>query len=275
MYNPKSLGSMNPRPVKSLTGNPQARPVQGIGATVYPGVQPRNPARVMPGTPPESHVRPQAPIPSRNSGSLPSGSGQFGGTIEGFGDMMRRLVSNFAMIDENVYQQNMRMAHGEGMSEQDRALSLECATYLMTNMAFICMGLVLDQKFKKSFLDAVSVEMYIDGASDAEKKQIRDSVTNPNVYKSPYSGMIIGMTTFMPQISRELMHQLNAGFDNLSSYAGEFDAEVAKLTQDQKMEYGFIFSNFMYLIRAFMQNDAFMGYVATVLDKVRAIISNQ
>ena len=48
-----------------------------------------------------------------------------------------------------------------------------------------------------------------------------------------------------------------------------------ELTEEEKLQYGFIFSNFMYLIRAFTHNDVFMSYVVTVIENVKATLSPQ
>jgi len=84
--------------------------------------------------------------------------------------------------------------------------------------------------------------------------------------------IVIGLTEFMPHVAEDLMQKMQNGFDELDNFADEFDAEVAGLSDERKIEYGFIFSNFMYLIRAFTHNDLFMSYVITVIEKVKQLV---
>ena len=90
-------------------------------------------------------------------------------------------------------------------------------------------------------------------------------------YKS-IGSIVIGITGFTPATEERFMNEMSNGYAELDRYADEFDAAVDKLTNEQKLELGFIFSNFMYLIRAFTHNDYFMSYVVTVIEKVKATI---
>ena len=81
--------------------------------------------------------------------------------------------------------------------------------------------------------------------------------------------IVIGVTSFTPAVVAELMTKMENGFTELDKYSAEFDNAVAKLTNEQKLEYGFIVSNWMYLIRAFNKNDLFLSYVITVVEKVK------
>lgn len=184
--------------------------------------------------------------------------------------MMRNMVGGFAILDENVIVQNLKLASGEGMTMEDRTLSFECVDYLMSNMGFIFMGLVLDKNFKDAFVESLSVEMSIDQQAPDVKARARDAMKDKKPYKSAGS-ICLGVTSFSPAISADLMNKMNKSFDILDPFAAEFDEEVSNLTHEQKVELGFIFSNFMYLIRAFAQNDMFMAYVITVIEKVKDI----
>ena len=156
-------------------------------------------------------------------------------------------------------------------SEDDRTISFECAEYLMSNFAYILMGLIVDQNFKETFLESLRMEIELDSLSPETVKTVRADMTDPKEYDSVGS-IVIGVSGFSTEIGSRFMDKMARGYDELDRWADEFDSAVEKLSTDEKLEYGFIFSNFMYLIRAFTHNDLFMSYVITVIEKVKSVI---
>lgn len=252
--------SLNQRPSGSVNGRPSKSLNQRAPRTVV-GQQPA-------AAPAQKTVtaRPTQTAQTSNVSSPAAGD-----SVSNFVTVMRGMVEPFATIDDNVVTTNLKLAGGHGMSIDDRTISFECAEYLISNIAYIFMGLVLDASFKGAFMDALSVELQIDKQTDEVKKKTRDNMKDPKDYKSAGS-IVLGLTTFTPVVEKEFMRKMTAGFEALDPYADEFDAEVAKLTYQQKAEFGMLFSNFMYLIRAFTHNDLFMSYVITVIEKVKATL---
>ena len=277
MATTKTLGAMNPRPVSSMNSRPAPNANIGFsqpfktGSQSYGGSPYKAPAQqsYSQQSSPRGYVNPNANHQNQtaqNNMTQPSSAS----SVADFVNVMRSMVGQFAFLNDDVIMQNIKLANGEGMSMEDRTISFECADYLMSNLAFVFMGLVLDKNFKQAFLDAVMVELQLDKKDPQEKSKIRASMKDNKTYQSNGS-IVIGVTAFMPTIAADLMSRMTQSFTSLSSYADEFDAEVARLTSDQKMENGFIFSNFMYLIRAFTHNDMFMSYVITVIERVKEI----
>lgn len=269
MANEKSLGQMNPRPSKQMNPRPSMGAPKTLGGT---------PSQVKPYAPQPTTVKSYQSAPVKSVVSVQQGSSPSvvqdvpGGSLEKFVDLVKKMVGGFAYLNDDVIAQNLRYAAGEGMSTDDRTISFECADYIISNLAYIFMGVVLDKNFKQAFLDAVVIELELDSKSDEEKAKIRASMKDNKEYVSNGS-VVLGVTSFTPPIEAELFNRMNIGFEKLSKYSGEFDAEVATFTPEMKTEYGFIFSNFMYLIRAFTHNDMFMSYVITVLERVKDITS--
>ena len=50
--------------------------------------------------------------------------------------MMKKMVVNFAYLNDEVIEQNLKLANGQGMLSDDRTISFECVDYLFTNMSF-------------------------------------------------------------------------------------------------------------------------------------------
>lgn len=191
--------------------------------------------------------------------------------IEGFVNVLKDLVEPFAIISEETVKKNIDLACGNGMSEDDRTISFECAEYLMSNFAYILMGLLVDNNFKETFLESLRMEIEMDSLSEDTVKQIRQDMTDSKDYDSVGS-IVIGVSGFSSEIGSRFMDKMANGYNELDKWAGEFDKAVAELSTERKLEYGYIFSNFMYLIRAFTHNDLFMSYVITVIEKVKSMI---
>lgn len=290
MANPKTLGPNprpNARPLASVNQRPVQTPQRGMtlgqrpqaGTNSRPMQQRQAPqqavsssqtAKTMPGS--AQAIRQGAPVQKRMGTGVPSQKRT--DAAGAFVDMLREMVGGFAILSENVLQKNMKLMSGEGLSYEDRTVSFECADYVISNLAYIFMGLVLDSNFKESFMDALNVELQIDSMPANQREQVRKQMKDLKQYQSKGS-IVLGVTTFVPPIADNLTRKMQEGFSKLDAYADEFDAEVAKMPNENKVELGFIFSNFMYLIRAFTHNDMFMSYVITVIEKVKGITSGK
>lgn len=267
--NPRPTKSLNQRPVKQLENVPQnTASVQNSGSFSFS--RPIEPLTKNAVLPPQSSdpafMGQKAPIVA-NSTAVPNVYGS--NPIMLFVEQMKDMVSSFATLSDDVISQNVKMALG-GFSADDRSLSYEIADYLMANMGFIFMGLVLDNNFKNAFKESLNVELRIDSQPDNIKAATRAKMHDSKKYKTR-GAMIIGTSDFVPEVKAALTKKMQMSFSALDGFADEFDTEIKHLTREQKMEYGFIFSNFMYLIRAFTHNDLFMSYVISVIEKVKAV----
>lgn len=280
---------MNPRPAKSLN----QRPVKQLGDSVpnipgSPEVRQTQPTQNL-----QPHAAPRQVTPLTKGVATQANDGQaaFMGqkiSVESkttsvastdsmsplvlFVAQMKNMVGSFAILSDDVISQNMKMALG-GFPAEDRTLPYEVAEYLMSNMGFIFMGLVLDENFKNAFKESLKIELQIDKQPDNVKAATRAKMGNQKSYKSR-GAMVIGTSEFLPEVKAALIKKMQDSFNQLNGFAEEFDAEIKNLTRTQKLEYGFIFSNFMYLARAFTHNDMFMSYVISVIEKVKALTSN-
>ena len=279
MANEKTLGpAMNARPTKSLNQRPGAS--YNPPRTYPPNSTPvRQPAAQ--GAPVRTMNNPQQTAPKRTltpGKAMPNNvvnpaisKKESSASARDFIDAMIDVVKDFTLLSEKVIKKNMDMAVKD-LPNADRTISFECVDYLMSNMGVIIMGLVLDKSFKESFKDAIMLEMQLDTETPESKAKKREAMKDKKTYESAGS-IVIGVTSFTPAVEKSFMDKMQHSFDMMDKYASEFDEEVSKLSEDRKIEYGFIFSNFMYLIRAFIYNDLFMSYVITVIEKVKETLS--
>lgn len=262
MSSGKSLGAMNPRPTKTLgnnktlAGQPIAQPSSSEATHV---IKPS-------GTPaPQSSVSKEIP-------SVHNDDKQYG--LTAFINTVHKMVGSFANLNSQVIEQNFKVAMGNGMSVDDRSVPFECADYVISNLGYIIMGIVLDKDFKQAFIDAVLIEVNIDSKDDDAKKTMRENMKVKRETKS-LGSVVIGITSFTHEMEVNLFERMTQSFNDLDSFSGEFDAEVKKMTEEDKSEYGFIFSNWMYLIRAFTHNEKFLSYVIAVIEKVKTLVNTK
>lgn len=261
-----------PRIPRSPSAAPQ-RSYQNPAAGQIP-YRPANTNKVIPGMIPTSRSVQAAPTTKTIKQPVVSpaiSQSESANSLNGFVNAMLDVVGGFALLSEEVLSKNMDMAV-KTLPNSDKTISFECIDYLMSNLGVIVMGLILDNTFKESFKEAVMLEMQLDVETPESRAQKRASMKADNDYESAGS-IVIGVTSFTPAVEKQFMDKMQHSFDMMDPYSEEFDAEVAKLTEDQKIEFGFIFSNFMYLIRAFILNGLFMSYVITVVEKVKSSLN--
>lgn len=278
--NPRPAKSLNQRPAKQLGSLPNTQgtpavstvqPLQGAQSTVVPRqlVPPTKGVSAPPEDNKSAFLGQKAAVTSNATVVADTGSVN---PLAVFVVQMKNMVSAFAILSDDVISENLKMALG-GFSAEDRTMPYEVADYLMSNMGFIFMGLVLDENFKNSFKESLKIELNIDKQADNIKEATRKKMGNPKKYESR-GAMVIGTSDFLPEVKAALSKKMQDSFNQLDGFAEEFDSEIKNLTRTQKLEYGFIFSNFMYLARAFTHNDMFMSYVISVIEKVKAITVN-
>lgn len=284
--NPRPAKSLNQRPAKQLQGMPNTQPIQS--ATQQPVSQPTLQQNI----PAASGPKPTVPLtkgspvkttPSKQDfmrQKAPSTTASTmvaqvtdGNPLVAFVAQMSDIVGAFAILSEEVLAQNIKMATS-GFSVEDRTLPYEIAEYLMSNMGYIFMGLVLDNNFKNAFKESLKVELQIDSQPENVRLATRAKMKENKNY-STIGSIVVGTSDFVPEVKAILAEKMQQSFTALNSFAEEFDAEIGHLTREQKLEYGFIFSNFIYLMRAFTHNDIFMSYVISVIEKVKAMTGNK
>lgn len=268
---------LNARPAKALNQRPTSKTLQPSTYMANGSKQPfvsnsaqsvSKPVAAKPQAVPSKPAVSQAADVRTIKQDKPAGKQVSDNSVPKFVEALRAMVGPFAILSDEVILKNTELASGKGMDNDDRVISFECADYLMSNLAYIFMGLVLDENFKNAFLSSLDVELKIDEQPADVKAKMREEMKDTNEYKSAGS-MIIGVTMFVPAIETELMNKMQKSFDSLDKFTEEFDSAVEALTIEQKVEYGYIFSNWMYLIRAFTHNDLFMSYVITVIERVK------
>ena len=257
----KTLGGMNQRPMNSRPMN--ARPDT---STVRKTVS----------STPVNNMQRQTPVKQFTQSAGPSSS--FGTSAPkkdaakeangGVMQMLQEFAGSFATLDEETIRRNIDLAAGIGMTNDDRTVPYEVADYFVGNMAYIIMMIVFDKSVKQQFLDAVALEIQLDSKSESERQKIRLGMRSPT---QPHytASIVLGITNFSTQLEEIISAKMKRGFENLDRFSDEFDAKVNSLTDAEKLEFGFIVSNWMYLIRAITHNDIFSSYLVTIIEQIK------
>ena len=189
------------------------------------------------------------------------------------------FVRPLAYTNDRVIRDNLRMACG-GMSIEDRTISKPLADYLLDNYFLIVAGLEMDGKFRDAFKDAIVVEMRIDNKMDEEeavllREKMRESASkkiHDDFYRIDLDYYEINLSGIDDSIYTAISDRMENSIERLIPYVKELDDEIENLDEEAFYINGFILSNWMFLIRAFIRNPWFTEYVITVIDKVKMLL---
>ena len=259
----KTLGSMNQRPMNSRPMN--ARPDSSAVKPTVPGTPVKNMQRQAPAKPFTPNAGPSSFAPKQTAASTQEKPDD---AISNVTAMLNEFAGSFATLDDATIRRNVDLAAGIGMTAEDRTIPYEVADYFIGNLAYIIMLVIFNKSIKQEFMDAVALEIQLDSKSEEERKKIRFGMKSPT--QPTYTASIVfGVTSFSTQLEEIISMKMQRGFTNLDKYSDEFDQKVNALTAEEKLEYGFIVSNWMYLIRAVTHNDIFSSHLVTVIEQIK------
>ena len=186
---------------------------------------------------------------------------------------IKSMTNAFAAIDDKVIMENYNQAIGNGnMSVEDRTVTFETAYYLYSNMGYLILSLLSENDIKDAALKVIAYEQSMDQQPAEEKKRLRAEVDDGISQHESLGHIVLGVTTFVPALQKELQDALDKSFEKIMAFEGEVDKLVNDLSYAQKLEYGAIFGNFMYLIRAFSYNGVFFNYIISIIEGVKKLI---
>jgi hypothetical protein len=253
--------------MKNLAGMMNRRP--GMGAAT-PN---QRPAKTLGGSPavsaPVKSAQPVAsPQPVKTTPHVPDEPQTVGEAAAGLVSLIKDMTGGFAVLSDKVLQQNIEMMMNPDIPLEDRTISLFQLDYLATHVAHILMGLVFEDKFRQTFVDALNIEIKLDEETPEDRRRIRAGF-NLGGDLNRTGSITLGLTELSASARDAVNAKVAKSFDMMEPFKQEFDAAVGKLAIEKRVELGFIFSNFMYLLRAFAQNEVFFSYVTNVVDRVK------
>ena len=187
--------------------------------------------------------------------------------------ILNNLFEGIAYLDEDTIETNLNLACAGGMSESDRSISSDLAKYMMSHISLIYLGLIVNAGFRESVRGAVSIEMGINGLSEAEVAKVRTELKSGKNYKNE-GHFTIDLSRFNESIFVKVNEKIGHSFKPLFDHGDEIDEYIDALTDDNIIEIGFCVSNFMYFIRALSRNEVFAEYVKSVTHDVEEVLKN-
>ncbi len=183
-------------------------------------------------------------------------------------ELLSNVFNSIAYMDPETVRRNLELGSEGGMSEQDRSIRMELGNYLMSHFSLIFIGLIVNQDFRDTFMEAVSVEIALDDKDANFVKKIRSEMKDDKV-RDTKGNFVLNFSSYNDKIYRKINGKLSDSFNIVSSFGDTVDNFVGELTDEDMTDIGFCVSNFMYLIRAFSQNALFTNYVKAVCHSVQ------
>ena len=183
-------------------------------------------------------------------------------------ELLANVFTSISYIDASTVRRNIELASEGGMSKFDRSIRVELANYLISHFSLIFVGLIVNKDFRDTFMEAVSVEMALDGKNEAFVAKIRDEMTE-NLPKVSKGNFVLDFSAYNDNIYKKLNTKLSRSFDKISEFDATLDQFASELSDEDKINIGYCVSNFMYVIRAFAKNQLFSNYVKSVVHSVQ------
>lgn len=173
------------------------------------------------------------------------------------------------MIPEDV-RHNIQCASEGGFSLEDRTYKASTINYLISRFSLIFVGLLSNKEFRQAFVDAIAMEQNLEDQSSEKQKEIREDMNAIKVNNAGSSAsMVLNLSDYNDAVFKKINSKLFDSFTKLDGYDDAIDDMINHQSEDSKDEYGFIVSNFAYLLRAFDKDTVFFAYVSSVLKSVQ------
>lgn len=150
-------------------------------------------------------------------------------------------------------------------------ISKETADFILDNFGLLTMGLIVNEDFRNTFVEAVAIEIALDDMVEKRVADIRTEMGYKGVYKDDCS--VGNMDDYINYAYDEMESRINDSFQRIEAYDDAMAILVDELDDKAMEDIGYIDSNYMYLFRAFDLNPTFLDYVITVVKNVKEDLS--
>ena len=182
--------------------------------------------------------------------------------------LLSDIFLGVAYFDVDTMQKNVSLACAGSTPADLRSIKVEVANYLLSNFGVMFMGLIINEDFRDTFVEAVSIEIALDNKDPEFVKNIRKSMAS-NFNKPSKGNFVINLEGFNESVYKKVTAKLSDSFRRVENYSDAMDILINDLNDRAMLDIGFCFSNFMYLIRAFAKDDVFFNYTRKVIRSVK------
>lgn len=184
--------------------------------------------------------------------------------------MLAGLFNDVAYMTPEDVRHNIQCASEGGFSVEDRTYKASTMNYLLSRFSLIFVGLLSNAEFRKAFIDAIAMEQNIEDQTPEKQKEIRDDMNAIRLKSSGNeSKMVLNLSSYNDEVFKKINAKLFDSFTKLDGYDAAIDDMIDHQSEECKEEFGYIVSNFAYLVRAFDKDTIFFAYVSSVLKNVQ------
>lgn len=180
-------------------------------------------------------------------------------------------VSTVCELDKGIVSANFDVVNSNTWNENERLISLPMAVYISEHFNAMFVGIVFNfDGARDTFGQAIDTEMLLDEMAPETRARERARMSNSRVADKSHA-VEMGVSNYNSQILAAFMDNLSKSHAKFGpNFSRIFEEKVNALTEEDKMILSFIFSNFIYIIRAFNNNGMFVDKVIDVVTRVEA-----
>jgi len=182
--------------------------------------------------------------------------------------LLSTLFGSVAYMDPETVRTNVLLACDGGFCLDDRTIDCDIAHFLLNDFSLIFIGMIVNKEIRKLILEAVSAEITLDEKDDIFVASIRKEMEykENNTLNPKY---VIDLSSYNEEVYRYINSELSESLDCVSDFYETIDELISCLSDDDKIDIGYIVSNFMYMLRAFAQNGLLIKYLQDVINSVK------
>lgn len=175
------------------------------------------------------------------------------------------IVSTICPVDRGLVEANL-VSLKKG-PDNEKILSLELANFMAEHFAYVISAAIIDYRNIRNTLGAaIAVEISLNEVTLSERLDYRNIMYTRKDVKTHCIEM--GVTIFSKDIVESLYNVMNSEFMKMAEnedFVHERDSYLQKLTNDDVVALSVIFSNPIFLIKAFVFNTAFRDEIAGIV----------
>ena len=150
-------------------------------------------------------------------------------------------------------------------------ISKETADFILDNYVMLTMGLIVNEDFRNTFVEAVAIEIALDDMVEKRVADIRTEMGYQGIDKADCP--VVNMDDYINYDDDEVESRINDSFQCVEAYNDAMAILIDELDDKAMEDIVFIDRNYMYLLRAFDLNPTFLDYVTTVVKNVKEDLS--
>jgi hypothetical protein len=179
-------------------------------------------------------------------------------------DTYAHTVRMICGLDKSIVLGNLNVAKNMPY-EDDRIVPLESVMFIADNIGPMIAMTGLNYGDTRDVLsEAINAEIMIDDVSPEDRDAFR-AVMEDDMLKNSKNFIKIGVSVFSSSVLSQILDHCKTSLTDCSKIGDEFEKHVKAMSKDERAILTIILSNFIYLLRAFSKNGAFLARMAELI----------